>query len=77
MSPGKRIAYESHIDMSNVFYLFVGCTGCLSSGDDGTMLLNSRTYNILLETSTNTCTKHREIRQLERSHIEQLKIVEL
>lgn len=35
--------------------------------------LNSRTYNIAIETDPNTCPMHRKLRQLERIHIHRLR----
>ncbi|CAG2233803.1 unnamed protein product [Mytilus edulis] len=42
------------------------CPGCIS------VKLNSRTFNIVLETSSFTCPSHRGIRQLERQYIKSL-----
>ena len=39
----------------------------------GGQLLNSRTYNIVLETDPNTCRFHRKLRQLERQQIQQVR----
>ncbi|KAK3083615.1 hypothetical protein FSP39_000291, partial [Pinctada imbricata] len=47
-----------------------GCSGGAMLGDTR---LNSRTLNILLETSPYTCRLHRELRQLERNYISKLR----
>ncbi|XP_041365665.1 putative uncharacterized protein DDB_G0282133 isoform X2 [Gigantopelta aegis] len=49
------------------------CPGCNSSEQIGGSTLNSRTFNITLETSTNTCSSHRNIRRLERNFIQKTK----
>lgn len=41
--------------------------GCCAPSDLGFPLLNSRTFNIALETSCHSCSIHRYVRQLERS----------
>ncbi|ESO95348.1 hypothetical protein LOTGIDRAFT_160478 [Lottia gigantea] len=48
------------------------CPGCqpVESG----VVLNSRTYNIILESSQYTCQYHRELRQLERDYIHSIKL---
>lgn len=49
--------------------MFSGCEKTMAV--DG-RFLNSRTYNIALETDPNTCAFHRKLRQLERQHIHQI-----
>ncbi|KAK6190944.1 hypothetical protein SNE40_002703 [Patella caerulea] len=48
-----------------------GCPGCCVP--DLATLINSRTYNIVLESSTQTCSFHRHIRILEREFIKNTK----
>lgn len=54
------------------FLLYLGCTGVYKTEEQG-LQLNSRTYNIAIETDANTCPMHRKLRQLERIHIHRLR----
>lgn len=46
---------------------WIPIVGCRAPSDLGFPLLNSRTFNIALETSCHSCSIHRYVRQLERS----------
>ncbi|KAL4225603.1 bouquet formation protein 1 [Mactra antiquata] len=48
------------------------CPGCTAPYVGG-LELNSRTYNIILETDPNTCKRHRVIRECERKYIQEVK----
>ncbi|XP_069133679.1 uncharacterized protein [Argopecten irradians] len=51
-----------------------GCTVWLNSPSNSKhMLMNSRTYNLLLETSLYTCDKHKAIRDCERKFIQKIR----
>ena len=47
-------------------------SGCLSPQDLDLPLLNSRTFNIVLETNHHSCEMHRRIRKLERDNAIQI-----
>ncbi|KAL5006857.1 hypothetical protein ScPMuIL_015663 [Solemya velum] len=49
------------------------CPGCVAPVELSGQLLNSRIYNISLETSAYTCGPHRQIREIERQHIQRVR----
>ncbi|XP_052802742.1 uncharacterized protein LOC128232965 [Mya arenaria] len=49
------------------------CLGCPGNMACKGKILNSRTYNIALETDPNTCPFHRKLRQIERLHVHKMK----
>ncbi|XP_052080059.1 uncharacterized protein LOC127718146 [Mytilus californianus] len=65
-SPGSSYTDNSFSSYSPTNSPERSCPGCIG------VKLNSRTFNIVLETSSFTCPSHRGIRQLERQYIKSL-----
>jgi hypothetical protein len=64
-----HIAYNNHDCTKTQISPSCLCSGC-EPPCAVDLQLNSRTYNIALETSGGTCSQHRYLRTLERQHIQ-------
>lgn len=54
----------------NVIFRNTGCVVPTEIGDLDSQPLNSRTYNLIIETNGDTCQTHRYIREIERKYIQ-------
>lgn len=61
------VAVQSYV--LSVVKMSVLIDGCVGPGCSSREPLNSRTFNIALETSASTCAPHRTVRQMERDFI--------